>query len=217
VQPEFWFAAHLHCKFAALVPHGEKGEGKQTKFLALDKCLPRRQFLQVLEIGEPVGKEEEVVLKYDPAWLAILRSTNHLLSVEKKPRYPPGPGSSERWDFTPTPEEITEVEKRLGGDLEVPYNFEQGLPLLHLLLLRTRRFWKRLLRRRRRRRKKQRKLNLPYLLPRRIKPQIKTSSQFWTVLETEVQRTVKEGQRAMWNRSMICFVLTKLVLMMRKR
>merc|ERR1711934_622878 len=51
--------------------------------------------------------------------------TNHLLSVEKKPRYPPGPGSSERWDFTPTAEEIAEVEKRLGGDLEVPYNFEQ--------------------------------------------------------------------------------------------
>lgn len=124
VQPEFWFAAHLHCKFAALVPHGEKGE-KQTKFLALDKCLPRRQFLQVLEIGKPVGKEEEVLLKYDTAWLAILRSTNHLLSVEKKPRYPPGPGSTERWDFTPTSEEIDEVKKRLGGDLEVPYNFEQ--------------------------------------------------------------------------------------------
>ena len=97
VQPEFWFAAHLHCKFAALVPHGEKGE-KQTKFLALDKCLPRRQFLQVLEIGKPVGNEEEVLLKYDTAWLAILRSTNHLLSVEKKPRYPPGPGSTERCD-----------------------------------------------------------------------------------------------------------------------
>ena len=93
VQPEFWFAAHLHCKFAALVPH--KGE-KHTKFLALDKCLPRRQFLQVLEIGKPVESEEEVVMKYDPAWLAILRSTNHLLSVEKKQRYPPGPGSSER-------------------------------------------------------------------------------------------------------------------------
>ena len=30
-----------------------------------------------------------------------------------------------RWDFTPTAEEIAEVEKRLGGDLEVPYNFEQ--------------------------------------------------------------------------------------------
>ena len=97
VQPEFWFAAHLHCKFAALVPHKvEQGE-KHTKFLALDKCLPRRQFLQVLEIGKPVESEEEVVMKYDPAWLAILRSTNHLLSVEKKQRYPPGPGSSERF------------------------------------------------------------------------------------------------------------------------
>jgi len=123
LQPDYWFSAHLHCKFAALIPH-EKTD-KQTKFLALDKCLPRRQFLQVLEIGDSVGEDEEVVLKYDCAWLAILRATNHLLSVEKKSRYPPGPGSSERWDFTPTDEELAEIEKRLGGDMEVPYNFEQ--------------------------------------------------------------------------------------------
>jgi lariat debranching enzyme len=93
VRPEFWFAA--------LVPHakkeGEEEEVKQTKFLALDKCLPRRQFLQVVELGEEVGEEEEVVLRYDPAWLAILRSTNHLLSVEKRSRYMPGSGSSERF------------------------------------------------------------------------------------------------------------------------
>jgi len=122
VKPPYWFSAHLHCKFAALVPHEGGGE---TKFLALDKCLPRRQFLQVLEVGEEVAAEEDVVLRYDPEWLAVLRSTNHLLSVEKKPRYTPGPGSTERWDFTPTPEELAEVERRLGGDLDIPYNFEQ--------------------------------------------------------------------------------------------
>lgn len=44
LRPAYWFSAHLHTKFAAIVPH--EGGGA-TRFLALDKCLPRRQFLQV--------------------------------------------------------------------------------------------------------------------------------------------------------------------------
>lgn len=44
LKPKYWFAAHLHCRFAASVQHNEK---QTTEFLALDKCLPRRQYLEV--------------------------------------------------------------------------------------------------------------------------------------------------------------------------
>ena len=43
LQPQYWFSAHLHTKFSALVPHSS---GASTRFLALDKCLPGRSFLQ---------------------------------------------------------------------------------------------------------------------------------------------------------------------------
>lgn len=51
IQPDFWFSAHLHVKFPAVVRHGEPREGQGipdselrgiTRFLSLDKCLPRR-------------------------------------------------------------------------------------------------------------------------------------------------------------------------------
>jgi len=123
LKPTFWFSAHLHVKFAALVPHQDTN--KTTKFLALDKCLPRRQFLQVLDVGQPIPEDDLPTLRFCPYWLSILRSTNHLLSVERKTRYTPGPGSSERWDFRPSEAEAGEVKSLLSGDLDIPYNFSQ--------------------------------------------------------------------------------------------
>ncbi|KAM7535710.1 hypothetical protein Aperf_G00000101112 [Anoplocephala perfoliata] len=49
LKPRYWFAAHMHCKFAAVVQH-ESPSDQQTKFLALDKCLPFHDYLQFLDI-----------------------------------------------------------------------------------------------------------------------------------------------------------------------
>ncbi|KAG6807973.1 hypothetical protein H0H92_005862 [Tricholoma furcatifolium] len=52
-----------------------------TKFLALDKCLPRRTFLEVLDIPSP--SLEPPTLSFDPVWLAILRAFHPNLSLSR--------------------------------------------------------------------------------------------------------------------------------------
>jgi hypothetical protein len=53
-----------------------------TRFLALDKCLPRRKFLQIVDI-EPVGESLPKCLHLDAEWLAILKKTKDMLSVDR--------------------------------------------------------------------------------------------------------------------------------------
>ncbi|KAH8256218.1 hypothetical protein KR026_010969 [Drosophila bipectinata] len=162
LQPAYWFAAHLHCKFAALVPHNssqkrpvddnqssssssededDEDEVKSkppptstppvsvTKFLALDKCLPRRGFLQIVDIpSDPI--EGKPHLEYDAEWLAILHSTNHLISVKENYYYLPGKKAgevTERYNFTPTEEELEAVTAKF-QTLKVPENFECTVP-----------------------------------------------------------------------------------------
>ena len=174
LRPSLWFAAHLHTKFAAVIPHFDEvqsgGNGVHnsngdnagsevgwdidrdkndnnlggdhisggsasggsasgsapvelcrptgtkyittTKFLALDKCLPGRDFLQIVDVpipshrdhttdhatvrsgyGHGSGLGDDSVpplpppppprLQYDPEWLAILRRTHSLLSTSR--------------------------------------------------------------------------------------------------------------------------------------
>ena len=93
LKPAHWFSAHLHCKFAALV---DFKDGKApTRFLALDKCLPRRDFLQLITVERP--KAGKVELEYDAEWLAILVKTHSLLGFEPPPqRAPPIPETFSR-------------------------------------------------------------------------------------------------------------------------
>ena len=139
LMPCYWFSAHLHVKFAAIVEHVdspsippstlvEAKRKRTTKFLALDKCLPKRRFLQILDIGPEIESEAKVTMEYDSAWLAVLRSTKDLLSVEPTTNHMPGPGYSGRHDFNPTEEEIAAVRSLFDGDLVVPLNFTMSVP-----------------------------------------------------------------------------------------
>jgi len=78
LKPKHWFSAHLHVKFPALWEHED---GQITRFLALDKCLPRRKFLQLLELGPDLEDGQSPQLSLDPEWLAVLKSTDHLLTT----------------------------------------------------------------------------------------------------------------------------------------
>jgi lariat debranching enzyme len=44
LKPSYWLSGHMHCRFDATVPH--TGD-QSTHFIALDKVLPRRPFLDV--------------------------------------------------------------------------------------------------------------------------------------------------------------------------
>lgn len=83
IKPRYWFAAHIHVKFSAIVSH--PGSDSVTKFLALDKALPRRDFVQILDIlpsnasqaFEPPSELGTSIFNVDPEWLSVLRSHSH--------------------------------------------------------------------------------------------------------------------------------------------
>jgi len=126
LQPTYWFSAHMHTKFPAVVRHkglgaafaaaaadkaagGEKRGGGRTRFLALDKCLPRRDFMQILDVGEMRGPAEVCV---DEEWVAILRSTHRFRSTTKKAIPLPQHGDpAQRWDFAATAAEVAAVRQ----------------------------------------------------------------------------------------------------------
>ncbi|XP_069589657.1 lariat debranching enzyme [Ranitomeya imitator] len=130
LQPSYWFSAHLHVKFAAFLQHPNKEEGKlpkSTKFLSLDKCLPQREFLQIVEVEHDPSKPER--LEYDLEWLSVLKATKTLLNATPRTwNMPENNGLHSRWDYSATEQSKQEVFKDLGNDLNIPYNFRVTIP-----------------------------------------------------------------------------------------
>lgn len=126
LKPTYWFSGHLHCKFAAVIPHEDK---TPTKFLGLDQCAPHRKFLQILDVDVSDRKNDCSDLQYDLEWLTILYTTKHLTHVGKCSSHMPETGNaSERWDFQPTDEEKDSIRSKFGDNLEIPKNFERTVP-----------------------------------------------------------------------------------------
>jgi len=92
LAPDYWFSAHLHVRFPALIPRSGSRAG-HTRFLALDKCLPGRNFLQVVDIPDRSAGP----ITWDEEWLAIVKATHHAMPVRHHPpplpRVPPGGAS----------------------------------------------------------------------------------------------------------------------------
>ncbi|XP_007945686.1 lariat debranching enzyme [Orycteropus afer afer] len=125
LKPTYWFSAHLHVKFAAFMQHqaNDKDQpAKATRFLALDKCLPHRDFLQIIEIEHDPSAPD--CLEYDIEWLTILKATDDLINVTGRLwNMPENNGLHTRWDYSATEEAMKEVLEKLNHDLKVPYNF----------------------------------------------------------------------------------------------
>ena len=119
LKPKYWFAAHMHAKFPALIPHECQDGVKFTKFLALDKCLPRREFLQVIDVGPATAPPE---LTYDPEWLAVTKLTNALNNLT--PRLTVLPSTEQLPRFKPDDKVIEDIVKVFGNPPKIPENFQ---------------------------------------------------------------------------------------------
>jgi lariat debranching enzyme len=118
LKPKYWFSAHLHVKFSAVYKH----ENCETKFLALDKCLPRRKFLQVIDVDSTENDRE---LKLDIEWLAILKKTDNMLSVDN---YTQAPIPQDK-KIEISQADLNELKEDFQDCFEIPHNFKQTAPI----------------------------------------------------------------------------------------
>jgi lariat debranching enzyme len=122
LKPAYWFSAHLHVKFACVYKHQDEKQS-MTKFLSLDKCLPRRKFLQVIDI---VARNDSRQLRLDSEWMCILKKTDRLLSVDTYVQAPVQDDSIEVNE-----KDLKEISEDFQDCFDIPNNFKQTAPRCH--------------------------------------------------------------------------------------
>ena len=112
---------------------------KTVRFLALDKCLPGRKFLQLLEIQPPISADtamssesssrRQPKFEYDPEWLAITRVFAPDIILGNK-NAKPSQDLGENHYRTMIEKEQSWIEENVvkKGRLEIPENFEITAP-----------------------------------------------------------------------------------------
>lgn len=99
-----------------------------THFLALDKCLNRRRYLELVDIASDESNQD-LGLEYDLEWLAILRATDSYVSAQEFPtRQLPKPHVIMNYDDQ-VESEKERIKELFNGDFKVPNNFAITLPL----------------------------------------------------------------------------------------
>ncbi|PVI02075.1 lariat debranching enzyme [Periconia macrospinosa] len=115
-----------------VLPFPSEITNKETQFLALDKCLPNRHFLQLLEIEphKPAEFARPLRLEYDAEWLAITRVfADHLVLGNPGAHVPADKGDGA---YRPLIEkELEWVEQNIvqAGKMAIPEDFERTAPV----------------------------------------------------------------------------------------
>ncbi|ATZ56318.1 Bcdbr1 [Botrytis cinerea B05.10] len=125
-------SAHREPRVQPGQPTPLKITNKAVRFLALDKCLPGRKFLQLLEV-QPYDSAEKTStstpraqpkFEYDPEWLAITRAFNSgLILGDKASRFPEDKGEDHYRTLIEKEQAWVDEHIVQQNKLEIPENF----------------------------------------------------------------------------------------------
>lgn len=122
LKPRRWLAAHMHVEFEATVVHED---GSTTDFLALDKCLPHRKHLRIINLPDVPAPVDPLQIEYDDEWLAIVRAADPFVSLSRQPVRLSAALLDGSLDLAEHRAYVQQLKAQHGGRLVVPKKYEK--------------------------------------------------------------------------------------------